>query len=76
VSAPMPGQTDNEEVPEYLIAVFEAAWPVVGCHAHFLDQEEADKLRCDLAMEIARLASSGVRDPRELVRRSIRRFVH
>jgi hypothetical protein len=71
------GRTHSDEaVPDCLVEVFETAWAVVGCHAHSLDQEDADKLRCDLAMEIARLVASGVNDTRELARRSILRFVN
>jgi hypothetical protein len=59
-----------------LIAVFEAAWAVVGRNAYAFDAEERDQLRCDLASQIARLAASGINNRRELVRRSILRFLH
>jgi len=48
---------------------FEAAWVVVGRGAYAFDREERDRLRCDLALQIARLVASGVNDNRELVRR-------
>jgi hypothetical protein len=59
-----------------LMAVYEAAWAVVGRYAYALDHEERGRLRCDLACHIARLAASGVDDSAELVRRSILRFLH
>jgi len=59
-----------------LIAVFEAAWVVVGRNAYAFDQEERDQLRCDLAKQIARLVASGIDNNRELVRRSVLRFMH
>ena len=65
-----------EKVLDSLAEVFEAAWLVVGRRGHSLDQEEEEQLRCDLASQIARLAAGGITDSRELVRRSILRFVH
>ena len=54
-----------------LTTAYKAAWAVVGRHAYDLDHEERDRLRCELACQIARLAASGVDDTAELVRRSI-----
>jgi hypothetical protein len=59
-----------------LIAVFEAAWVVVGRNAYAFDQVERDQLRCELAKQIARLVASGINNNRELVRRSVLRFMH
>ena len=35
-----------------LAALFEAAWAVVGRKAYAFDQEDQDRLRCDLAIQI------------------------
>jgi len=70
----MAGQADVDI--NSLMAVYDAAWAVVGRYAYALDHEERDRLRCDLACQIARLAASGVDDTAELVRRSILRFLH
>ena len=59
-----------------LMAVFDAAWSVVGRYAYALDEAERDQLRCDLALQIARLVASGIDDHCELVRRSVLRFMH
>jgi len=73
----MAGQARQTELDvSSLMAVFEAAWVVVGRGAYAFDREERDRLRCDLALQIARLVASGVKDNRELVRRSILRFLH
>ena len=70
----MAGQADVDI--NSLMAVYEAAWAVVGRHAYALDQHERDRLRCELACQIARLAATGVDDTAELVRRSILRFLN
>ena len=70
----MAGQADVDI--NSLMAVYDAAWAVVGRYAYALDHEERDRLRCDLACQIARLAASGVDDTAELIRRSILRFLH
>ena len=67
-------QTELDDIS--LRAVFEAAWAVVGRKAYAFDQEDQDRLRSDLVVQIARLIASGVNDDRELVRRSILRFLH
>ena len=73
----MAGQDTRTEIDDIsLIAVFEAAWAVIGRDAYAFDQHERDRLRCDLALQIARLVASGIDDHRELVRRSVLRFVH
>jgi hypothetical protein len=59
-----------------LVEVFKAAWVVVGRRAYSLNFVEEEQLRCDLASYIGRLFISGVDDPRELLRRSILRFLH
>ena len=75
--AHMAGQARQTELDDIsLMAVFEAAWAVVGREAYAFDQEERDRLRCDLAIQIARLIASGIDDHGELVRRSVLRFVH
>ena len=67
----MAGQARQTELDDIsLMAVFEAAWAVIGREAYAFDQEDRDRLRCDLALQIARLVASGVNNDRELVRRS------
>ena len=73
----MAGQARHTELDDIsLRAVFEAAWAVIGREAYAFDQEDRDRLRTDLIMQIARLIASGIDDDRELVRRSILRFLH
>ena len=67
-------QTELDDIS--LRAVFEAAWAVVGRKAYAFDQEDQDRLRCDLAIQIARLVASGIDDHGELIRRSVLRFLH
>ena len=64
-------RTDNS-----LAEVFKAAWVVVGRRAYSLNFAEEEQLRYDLASYIGRLFISGVDDPRELLRRSVLRFLH
>jgi hypothetical protein len=68
----MAGEIDAGALSE----VFQAAWVVVGRRAYSLSPEEEAQLRCDLASCIGQLFVSGVDDPRELLRRSILRFLH
>ena len=63
-------RTDNS-----LAEVFKAAWMVVGRRAYSPHFAEEEQLRYDLASYIGRLFS-GVDDPRELLRRSVLRFLH
>ena len=77
MGAHMAGQARQTELDDIsLMAVFEAAWAVIGREAYAFDQEDRDRLRCDLALQIARLVASGVNNDRELVRRSVLRFMH
>lgn len=77
MGAHMAGQARQTAIDDTaLMTVFEAAWAVVGREAYAFDQEERDRLRCDLALQIARLVASGIDDHGELVRRSVLRFVH
>jgi hypothetical protein len=77
MGAYMAGQVRLTELDDLsLMAVFDAAWAVIGREAYAFDQEDRDRLQCDLALQIARLVASGVNDDRELVRRSILRFLH
>jgi hypothetical protein len=48
------------------MAVFEAAWAVVGRDAYAFDQDERDRLRCELVLQIARLVANGIDDNGEL----------
>lgn len=59
-----------------LLGVFDAAWVVVGRRSYALHPDEEAQLRLDLAICIGRLFNQGVTEPRDLVRRSIMRFVH
>lgn len=73
----MAGQARQTELDDIsLAAVFEAAWAVVGRDDYAFDQEARDRLRCDLVLQIARLVASGIDDNRELIRRSVLRFMH
>ena len=63
-------------VSNSLVEVFDAAWLVVGRRAYALNPDEEVQLMLDLALCIGRLVAEGVTQPRDLVRRSIMRFVH
>jgi hypothetical protein len=59
-----------------LAEVFDAAWVVIGRRAYALHPNEEVQLKLDLAICIGRLFNQGVTEPRELVRRSITKFIH
>ena len=67
-------QTELDDIS--LAAVFEAAWAVVGRKAYAFDQQDRDRLRSELVLQIARLIASGIDDHGELIRRSVLRFLH
>jgi hypothetical protein len=73
---PQAQSTAKYRHPNSFVEVFDAAWVVVGRRAYALRPDEETQLRLDLAICIGRLFNQGVTDPRELVRRSIMRFVN
>jgi hypothetical protein len=66
----------NSRDTNALAQVFDAVWVVVGRRGYALHPDEEVQLKLDLAICIGRLFNQGVTEPRELVRRSIMRFVH
>jgi hypothetical protein len=71
-----PNSELNSRDTTSILEVFDAAWVVVGRRAYALHREEEVQLKLALAICIGRLFDEGITEPRELVRRSIKPFIH
>lgn len=69
-------QAANSEDTHELVEIFDAAWVVVGRRAYALHPDEEIQLKLDLAVCLGRLIAKGVTELRDLVRRSIMKFVY